>query len=953
MKNQLILAVLFTIITVTGNAQKKIIGTNIEGTNLFISAEAETISKVTFKIKKNINESIEEIPEFTLNPFTKYSFKVEINSIFKKLKDSIDVLELKKKGLEIEKEFENVLKSTIESKEGTPSYYQNKTKLNSQIDNLYTYFNSQLVLIFKYDNEPIAGRLHYNTDVKRIQYFPNNSYETYFNNRTRNHHRLIKELYLIRKNYKEAKETLDIEKLNDSKALNANSNEEVDLNNTVNIDSQCNGSGKRSENHKNLISDYINKIRSHFSSESREYRARYIQEPNLFLCRYGDIINSFRDYNRNKRMELIKERLLLYKNQEIYDQIESSIKPYEKFKGELSKTRSLIQKLKDLMDLLNRKEKIIEYITDENKSIEDEIKMLSRRITNIKNNVDGYEISFNNFIQAKDDLKGKNIKIENALDDSVIKTYPDLMEIQNDYFRNLKKFKNLESDLITLRLERDSDGRNYLEKERENVQRTMNTLLLEIKEMYNQFYLNDLDINEINKEEISDILSTLKKGEKEISEKYKKLRNNILSELKKAPLWEFSAKDIQLDINDGFVEHIVVLGNITVPTRDNDQLKYFNTIIEEVLESSPDTEINTGKELKFVNQFPYGFSSSKDFDDFKQYKLYVYNGKHKQFEMKLEYLFPNYIQTLQNDRLDFSPRDQVVKLPIDSDTQGSKELKKDKSSKLFSLSAYSDFNGLKETDPNGVIQFEVNKLIPLYTKRRTSLFGERYINRGFNYGYLNYINPQFRWSRLNANNDDKNLTLSYLPVFNGTSTDSLSYVTQLDLLRHENISVGADLNIFSFDLPTSKMRLEVNASGRYARTRVLDTRGRPVNGQNANNETISNIVQTFNLNTWRFYPEFILRLRPEERYGANLALRPIRFNTVTDGFSNISSEEAFTSNLSDDKQWLHQVEINAHFSPSGRKDDRFFFRYRYTNTSTWEYNGFSEIQVGYSMSLKF
>jgi len=430
---------------------------------------------------------------------------------------------------------------------------------------------------------------------------------------------------------------------------------------------------------------------------------------------------------------------------------------------------------------------------------------------------------------------------------------------------------------------------------------------------------------------------------------YKKNRNilekRIHRQLKKAPLVQFEAEKIQLDINDGFIEHIVVFGKIKRLSPLEGDVKYdgLNKDLQEILKQNPTWNTVIDQQVKFTNIYPYGFSSIKDFEQFKKLKVYSYNGDHKEFEFELNNMFPEYIQTLQNDRLDFSPKDQVVKLPVEKEKQGKIILKKDKSSELFHIAVYSDFNGLKATDPNGVIQFELNKRIPLYTKKTLPF---RYLRTYW--GFANFVELNFRWSRLDAADDENNLTLSYIPNIIGIEDESISYVTQLNLLRYENIGVGGTFGIFSWDLPLAKIRFEANIGGRYGRVRVLDTKGKKV----FDDDGKSNIDKPFEINTWRYYPEFKAHLRPEERYGADVGFRTIRFNTVTTEFSNISSEDVFTRTLTDNPQWLHQIEINAHFSPSATKDDLFFFRYRYTNNSSWEYNGFSEIQVGYSMQLK-
>ena len=381
----------------------------------------------------------------------------------------------------------------------------------------------------------------------------------------------------------------------------------------------------------------------------------------------------------------------------------------------------------------------------------------------------------------------------------------------------------------------------------------------------------------------------------------------------------------------------------------DEESKRLNSRIKKILDDK-NWQSNIGKSLEFKSEFPYGFSSSKDYDDFKTYKVSVYKGSHRQFEVELEKVFPNYVARLANNRYDFSPKNDTIVIGEErmKEPKNNKiELKKETSSKLLSLAVYTDFQGFSN-NPNGLMQFEFSRLIPLYTKRRPNSFMQRYIDRAYNAGRFNYITPQFRWSRLDSADDTENLALSYHSVFEGGTEKRLPFVTTLDMLRYENISVGADLNLILMDFPTSKYRFELNLGGRFGRTKVLDTKGEPIAVVNDS----TSIIPSFDVNTWRVYPEFLLRLRPDERLGANLSFRPIRFNTVTTDFSTVSSEEEFRNNLNDNPQWLNQIEINGFWSPSGRKENRFFFRYRYTNNSNWETNGFSEWQLGYSLTFR-
>ena len=77
------------------------------------------------------------------------------------------------------------------------TYYENKVKVDERLNTLYRYFNDQIVLLFEYDTEPVAGTLYYNKKIEGVQYFTSRSYETYFQNRVGNYHKLIKKLYSI------------------------------------------------------------------------------------------------------------------------------------------------------------------------------------------------------------------------------------------------------------------------------------------------------------------------------------------------------------------------------------------------------------------------------------------------------------------------------------------------------------------------------------------------------------------------------------------------------------------------------------------------------------------------------------------------------------------------------------------------------------------------------------
>ena len=940
-----------------------------------------------------------------------------------------------------------------------PEYYKAKVLVDESLDRLFQYFNNQIILLFKYDVEPVAGTLHYSMDSIKVQYFPKENYEILSANKTKKHHRLIRRLYRLRRerlrnkkvkdfksdlrrSYKAIryKDTLqkierllsnnvlkkisdviekmeapydlvsfesqienikgqyfDTDKFNPTKAIPLSEFNRIIYMSFLDFDSNDSlrnvakniqikyGSlfAKNEDKAKEYVDSYLigklnlgedsiivldngrkfdlrgiefkfdrdlfkkeqkeNLVKSYFGDDSKISDSSYANNPSLYLQRHSLLINYFRNFNRSKRLNLIYENIIEKENQQIFDSLANLYERHNSLIVQIDK----LDKVDDFIEDYRNYEKLKRQFEENKKTYNNYF--YSRLIYVCENISDSSKR--NEFV----DHNGLGNSFEESINRLIANNKDDLWYYDFDPNRPCEWLEMVsdEFDLInafdTRRMRIDFEELHSIVQENQRrLKKTASELREKMKILNlansNYFSYDDYDF-EINN--IDDLAKDNSDSKNISQEKLEVLKSNICIEMKKFPLWYYDAESIELDINDGFIEHITMLGTITGVHSKSIKNNETKKLLEKLKMFSCFNEF-IGKSLVFKNQFPYGFSSSKDFDDFKEYELAAYNGKHRQFDLKLEDIFPNYIQKLQNDRLDFSPRDQVVTLPIPGkEDGGSVELKKETSSKLFNLSLYTDFLGLRG-DPNGIVQFEFNKPIPIYTKRKTSDFGERYLGRGFNYGYFNYINPQLRWSRLDVTDDDRNLRLSYVDSFEGGMETSVPFVTTLDLLRYENVSVGADLNFLSLDFPTAKWRMEANISARYGRTRVLDTQGREITS-----DSISNIVDRTEVNTWRYYPELIFRLRPEERYGANLMLRAIRFNTVTTDFSTVSSAESFRENLMDNQQWLHQIEINAHFSPSARKDDKVFFRYRYSNNANWETNGYSEIQVGYNMSLKF
>ena len=574
----------------------------------------------------------------------------------------------------------------------------------------------------------------------------------------------------------------------------------------------------------------------------------------------------------------------------------------------------------------------------------------------------------------KKTLIDQNIKKIETID-SIAKPYNNLMFERNITSENFNKAKNKETEL---KIRKDAIESSYNASpttELDNESKALQNLITVMKDSIKYYerkladYSKLIPFNQSNAKnekdsfnaEITKSRDTIKLNEGEI----KIIQNyidNLISEnrlkIKKLPLWNFDVETIEIDINDGFIEHITAVGKVKLPVidenlirsfggkkaKDNDDydrikemLEYFynERIVKEIFNNVID------KELKFENEFPIGFSSKSDFADLHKYTLYAFEGAEKIFSLPVTNVITLYVQRHQNDRLDFSPKDQVVSLPSDDFARSNAvELKKETSSKILNVNIYSDFLGLKEGNPNGLLQFEVEKNIPLWTKRM--ILG---VGRSSNLGIVNYINFNLTWAKIGDEN--KKLQVKYADRYVNNEYHPNRYVTFLDMIKYENTSVGADLNIASFDFPLLKARIELNAGIHYGRVNVVDTL------KNDAGMPLTTLLDK-NVNIIRAYPDFILRIRPEERFGAYFRFRP--FKTIVpnnEEFYTVSSEKKFVDNQKLTSKWLHRFELGTYYTPSPKGDNKFFFRYRYTNTSDWETNGYGEFQVGYLVYLKF
>ncbi|MFD0862755.1 hypothetical protein ACFQ1M_11115 [Sungkyunkwania multivorans] len=868
MKKYMTFLLLVSVGIVFGQKQIPEINIKICEDNFKISGTALTPNNIKIKItqatKENDTTATMIKGETSVSPFIKENLIVGLNKLVKDYKGSC-------KG----KELSYLLPDSSPSKNSiTP-------RDKEAYDFIYQYFESSITTLFKYDNEPDAGILYFNT------------------------------------------QGITVTKGVDQYGLNLEDKYKIMARRKM----------KQIRNYEGERDDWPKRIKISKAEEKSEiyYNTKDVDTANLRLFHKRLYNHRYRDAIANGKKDTFD--LTPWMNR----------RKFKKYYIDKLQVEDIIYSIQN-----SKFKTIIDHYQDERESLNyhrNEVRKLEKKVqTSMLDHINifiGYSDSFwylpNNLNPREALRKGKeNLEaiIEGEANEAILKK-----KIDSLYAYNASKRESIYLE--------NSGDLNYWSK----INEIKGSLLKLVNDKRESIEEKNDSLNTSVSKEIEKLKRTIETKQVRLNELTYKIHKSIQS----FSQFSFEIENIELDVNDGFLENITVVGKIngiSLPEYIGyDLRKQIQEVLGEIYSSEKDsldgkrTDFILTKDLKFVNEFPIGLSSKTDYADFDNYYLYHFNGQKKTYVMSLRDVLKMYVQKHQNDRTNFSPRDLVATInkgdPEYND--GYIVLKKEKTSELLKLNIFSDFIGFDEKEPNSLIQFEVNKNIPIFTRRHGKWLSK--VGRSMNTGVANYLDLSLVWSRIG--DADKRMPISYRDAFsNGTYTPS-KYTTHLELLRYENLSVGADLNIFTVDMPGLKSRVEINGGFRYGRTLAVDSL-RTFSNNEITKTGLSTETQT---STWRFYPDFIYRVRPEERYGGFFRFRPIRFNTVTEDFADISSEESFLKTGQDNFSWLHQLELQVFFKSS--KTNQFFFRYRYTNTSNWETNGFHEVQIGYTKSLRF
>lgn len=438
---------------------------------------------------------------------------------------------------------------------------------------------------------------------------------------------------------------------------------------------------------------------------------------------------------------------------------------------------------------------------------------------------------------------------------------------------------------------------------------------------------------------INEIRDSLKSENENLKNLEEKIQDSIkvqIEALKKSNKFNFVPTTIQIEINRGYLENIVIEGDAF-------------TYVEPAIASFADGVSFSKTKIKFVNDYPLGISSKLDIEKLGEIKIYSRNGDGQiNFEMRLGNLISNIVEILALDRTDYSPKDSAYTIKMKESS--SIDFPKPNSKEILQMKVFSDFIGLNEENPNGLIQLEIDKEIPLVTKRIAQPYVWRpfrwAINKYGNIGYFNFFKPKFVLSKVEDNNRylHPKEFIEYDEAGKPIPPGNLG-VTTLDLKLYERFVIGTELNLLLYNIPYGKSTFLINAGMHFGRTDFVSY------------DTIPEITikPREYTNTYQPSIEGLWRISGDERYGFEFAYGVNWVISDQQNFtqrSNTFGIDNFKDFKDLDKQYaIQRVTLLAYLNVNQNREGRLFFRYR--SNSQWRFfkNNYSQLQIGYTTSL--
>jgi hypothetical protein len=285
-----------------------------------------------------------------------------------------------------------------------------------------------------------------------------------------------------------------------------------------------------------------------------------------------------------------------------------------------------------------------------------------------------------------------------------------------------------------------------------------------------------------------------------------------------------------------------------------------------------------------------------------------------------------YLVVAENDKEDYSPANKVYELNEQNPVQ---QLKKEKRSKILLLKAYTDFVGIDDDQPNGLIQFEASRRVNLLTSRRQ-------VSRTNYHGFFTFLEPRIVFSKLEQNNKYLFLHRQALDsVLVKQANSKVFKVNPLQLYQYANFSIQTDFNLYKLNLSNAKSNFQLNTRFGFLRTAVSDSINVVDSAQVA-----SFTLQTDNINSRLVGLSLTWEFKPDSRYGLSLGWEVQHVKTFSDNYALADGH----------RKVIHTFYFDSYLN-TNNEGGRLFFRTRFNQLwHKWNRN-FMQVQLGYAVNI--
>ncbi len=473
--------------------------------------------------------------------------------------------------------------------------------------------------------------------------------------------------------------------------------------------------------------------------------------------------------------------------------------------------------------------------------------------------------------------------------------------------------------------------------------------------------LDDKDLQEKSSEVFFKIKARLAFLEDEPTTAYMILKKDLIYSFLK----ENSAKYYDGRLSWAIVPHLVHKASVEI---DEGTIKNIKVQLLDPFSPTKGT-VSPRRYLEFKNQYPISISGKFDPDKFAGVNMYCVNcygilGLSR--FIRLSDLL-TYDIVLENEKEDYSPANKVISLAPNNPIV---ELRKEKRSKILDVSAYTDFVGLDQQQPNGLIQFEAKRKIIINSRHK--LLGQRnksdstgtmtmeeFVQR-YDLGEFDLNHPTENKGKIIYKSKDSSKQTSQIEIrkdkfkpinfvwFNNVEfklqflkleennrilpyerlgvEDESRKIRPIDLYKYQINAFGPTFDVFRVNYTQLKFSWNVlNLGINWFNVRVADT------------TAIAAEAGSNYLNNFSFQPGTSFTFRPDGRWGVTIGVNYFQQSTWSKEYDLWNPHG------------LLQYHVNAHLKTN--EHSRLFFRFRFTHEIKERYEGFTQIQAGYSVDL--